>query len=372
MDPNQNYPTENNPGFQPQPQTQVPTQPQPIPQAMPQPIPQPQPQYQQPVPVVNNNIQQNQSFPINQNVATPIAQPLPQQMPQQAQPQMPTQPVMPQFQQPQPQSQQQPQNNYVEQPVAKKKLSKKLIIIIASVSAALIIGLVLFVVYAVFFAIDYKDAYTKSNEVAQTWNDFSAKYNEVNDLLSDGDDEELATGLTEGKSAFNKFKTAYKQLDGATVLRDKSVKEKYDLFKKQTDLVVPKIEAYFEIVTPLHEFVAKSEEISSSGAMTDTEIDDITSPLVNSTNSKLKQFGKDFTAAAKKFYSAIEAYNVSHSSADYEKALDAKDEFTDLVSDKEALEKRIGVVTSSDISDLRSAWQGLKDKISDKYSALQD
>lgn len=302
--------------------------------------------------------------------------------------------VNPQFNQPSPQNQmpitsnfgptQQPinaqppiQNNQpssqfdnIQQPVVKKKMSKKLVVIIVSISVALLIGIAAFLTYATFFVIDYKDAYTKSNEVASSWNDFRTKYNDLSGVASSGSDDEVSKDLDEAKSSLAKFKAAYKKLDGASVLKDKAIKEKYDAFEKQADLVVPKIETFFEVVKPLHDFVVKSKEVSSSGKMTDTEIDDIVSPLVNSSNQKLKEFGEEFAASAKKLYSAVEDYNAKPSSANYSKVSSARTEFYKITSDKTELEKRIGVVTYDDISNLVDAWDALRDKIADKYNEL--
>lgn len=369
MEPNQNYPPRDNPEFQPQPQTQppVPVQAQPFSQPQIQPqvplVPRVEPQLQfqlQPYidTAVDNSFQAEQQFPQNFCVMAPVEQPLPEVV----------QPIMAPLQ-PEPIVQQKTQPDNTQQLVPKKKISKKLKLIIIAVLGALLIGFVSFVVYAVFFTIDYKDVYTKSDEVARTWNDFSAKYNKVNDLMNVGSDSEIAYSLSEEKISLDKFKTAYKQLDGLSALKDKAVKEKYDLFKKQTDVIIPETEAYFEIVTPLHEFLIRSAVISSKSTMTDIEINNISSPLINSTNSKLILFGKDFSAAAKKFYAAIEAYKVSQSAADYAKVLDAKNEFTALASDKVTLDEKIGVVTSDELNKLADSWQSLRDEIANKYKA---
>lgn len=266
-----------------------------------------------------------------------------------------------------PQVETQPQDNDDVQSKPKTKLSKKLAIIVISVLSVLLIIFIAVVIYVATFSVNYKDAYTKSNEVSDSWNSFSARHNEVSDSLnlevSDFDKK-----LSEEKAAFDKFKSSYKKLEETSMLKDGEIKLKYDTYIKKVDVIVPKIEVYFDVEPSIYNFSQKVSKLGAKATLTDAEIDDLVSTLVSSKNAKLKDFGQNYASLAKKMYGTIAAYNKTHSTADYAALTLAKSEFNDLVGKMENLPGELGIVTSGDIDQMTSAWRDLSGVISAKYS----
>jgi len=242
-----------------------------------------------------------------------------------------------------------------------KKLSKKVIVLFA-VSAVIVIIAIAVAAFLIFNRIEYNDIYKKSQTVASTWNDYISKNNDVSKLVNTDSNE---YSLTVGKErlAYENFLTAYESFCNSPITKRGDLSDKFNDFKTQTDLTIKKIDIYFEIINPIHDFVVKSKQLSTTTAWSDVEVDDLVSPLILSGIEKLEQFGQEYSNAAKKLFASIYAYEKNGKYANYSAYLTAKSEFSTNFSDLSGLADKFGAVDTNDINNLSDVWSKLNNAI---------
>ena len=250
---------------------------------------------------------------------------------------------------------------HTKNPSPHKKLSKKLIIFIA-IYAVVIACAVIILTFLVLKKTEYNDIYTKSQNVAVSWNDFISKHSDVSRLV-DTDSTDFSSSLDKEKTAYGKFTNDYQIFINSPLIKDSDIKAKYDASKIQANLTINKINIYFEIINPIHEFVVKSKQLPESDIWSDAEVDNLVAPLISSKNDLLVKFGQEFSNAAKKLFASINTYEISGKYADYSLYLSEKSNFSTNFSDLSELDNRFGAVNNDDINKLSDLWSKLNNAI---------
>ena len=267
--------------------------------------------------------------------------------------------------------------------------AKKLIItfsIIGVVVVALVVCAIIFL--PMIFGVDWKEANNAAEDFYKANNSLSSDCSSMisyssSSYVSDTDYEKYASKCSDAIDAYKKSAEAIGKTSAAR--NDSNVKEKWEAFKKVYEKVSPALDKIVPYMKDVHGFY-KSVSDMDEDEMSESDVDDMVKPLLNSDNQAVKEFGEKFQSALKKYISAYKEYEAKRqayydaSGADsssaysayrtaYDAYSDAYDELYDLKSDASdtlSMENVLGV-SEDELNDLDDKAEALYKEIKTQY-----
>ena len=257
------------------------------------------------------------------------------------------------------------------------------------VLVAVVVGVVCLISW---LTIDYENTKTLADEANELrWgldeDDSCYMVTHGSFYMGSGDeDDEFVAVLTNCKNDLLDFEAKVNALSGASGVRlDDEIKEKWEIFKESYDRAFPAWLTILSGANDLYEFLVNLNGITSDSVdgYTREKVDELVKPLLESSNEKMQEYGRNladklwaYISAAQASNEAFSSYLETGSTADIEKYReqlmafnDASEDLSDYLDELEDnwMKETSGVDIFTEENDFRTYFDDVYEVIEFKY-----